>query len=566
MAAYENLEWHTISDFSPGIYQRVSPNHPIGAAQEARTYRCASQKSGALIPLPSLQEEYTFDVADILTPTETLTSEEYRTVGILVNNPVFWDDNGTGIYQNNSEIYIAFEHWDTGGTGQQVQTVFRYKRNFATTPTWEELGRREYADTFDPAIRPKKCEFVTVRSNPGATDEAGPMVVCWVFNGWAQAFPDPSAPTVNGTAYLPGDNVDDVASGGLVGPDGLVAHQGRIVIFPLAVLAVGDDQLYTTNESLYWSVLNDVETMDTTIGNSYFKAIVSYDNPTGYQVYQSLTANEFLLIKAKGGALIVSGNLNDFQVRNLPHVRGTGHSMNRGSVSPKGFLYPTDGGGVWLWDGGDSSVHITDHMEPDFWRPEPVSPANGVQSENDWGYQYSKCDDWNQYVMFPNNWLWDSDFGGFWRIDNTEDYVIHQWASDWRGLCCYGIPSGITDNTDTVLYEFNKVIPATSYSWESHPMPFSQERKSEIRMVQLVATGSGTVKISLRSSEDQTGNINETLTIDEALMPNVIEWSTSIKGSHFTVQVESTATADGPAPTVHEIRIGELNSQQVTRV
>lgn len=562
-----DVEWATIKDFSPGIQQIVSPNHPIGAAQETRTYKCHSIKDGALAPLPSMQQTIPHDL-DLLSPGATLLSEEYRIAGLCVNNPVFWTDNETGIYQNNSEIYVAFEHWeDDGGTEQQVLTVCRYKRNL-NTPVWETLDTRIYAQTFDPEVRPKKCEFITIRSNPASVTDAGPMVVCWAFAGWAQCFPDPTTPTVNSTAFLPGDNVDDVASGGLVGPDGIVAHQGRAVQFPLAVLAVGDDQLYTTNESLFWSILNDVETMDTTIGSSYFKTIVSYDNPTGYQVYQSLTANELLLIKARGGALVVSGNLNDFQVRNLPNVRGTGHSMNRGSVSPKGFVYPTDAGGVWVWGGGDESEHITKYMEPDFWRPPAVSPANDpTPTENLWGYQPSKCTDWNQFVMFPNNWLWDTDFDGWWKIDDGADFVIHKWEADWRGLNCYGTPSGFTTDTDAVLYEFNKTIPASNYSWESHPLPFSVERNTEIRNIIPVTTGDGTVQIVLRSVNDQTGTITKTFTVDAAKIPNVQDWSTSIKGTHHTIQIISIgADTDTPAPTVHEIRIGYISSQMIERV
>src|SRR5690606_5166543 len=106
--------------------------------------------------------------------------------------------------------------------------------------------------------------------------------------------------------------------------------------------------------------------------------------------------------------------LNDFQVRNLPNVRGTGHSMNRGTPSPRGFVYPVDNGGVWLWEGGDLSVNIAPQMDPNFWRPPALIPAVGFyesgtppeQSEPDWGYQQTQCATWDQFVMLPNNWVW----------------------------------------------------------------------------------------------------------------------------------------------------------------
>lgn len=562
-------EFHIINDFKPGIHHTVSPSHPIGTAQEDGTYGCYASDSGALIPLPSNTDIITSAVLS----GNTLLSEEYRITGLFVNDPVYGGaaEAFTGIYQNNSEVWVAFEWFDDGGPAaadQQVKRVSRYLRDYAITPVWEQIYERATTFDFDSATRPKKCEFVAMRSNSADNTIAGPVVVAFVFNEIAQMFPDDTAPTVNGTRYLPGDNVDDVAStGGLLSVDGLVSHQGRAVIFPLTVLGMGAGQVYTTNEAFYWTFVNNLTSRDDSVATGgFFNAIASYDNPTGYQVYQSLTADELLLIKARGGALVVSGNLNDYRIRNLPNLRGTGHSMNRGTTSPRGFVYPTDNGGVWLWEGGDISSNKTPHLEPNFWRPPAVSPANGEQSDNEWGYQQTQCAEWNQFVMFPNNWLWDTDHDGWWKIANGDEYVIHRWATDWAGLICYGTPSGFTDNSDPVVYEFNKVVPASTYSWKSHPLEGTLERRVEIREVIITASGDGEVEVIL-DGPDVTTPQSDIITINPALDPQTRSITFGVNSSHVTIQVVSTATTPGdPAPTIHSIKYQPVDMTLHTRI
>lgn len=569
-------EWKIINNFKPGIHHTVSATHPLGTAQEANTWGCRATDDGSLIPLPKLtsvieSEELTSD---------TLLSEEYRITGLFCNDPVFFvDEPATGIHQNNSEVYVAFEWYDNGGTAgadQQVKQVQRFKRNYAITPEWDVIYTRAVDLDYDPLTRPKKCEFVSMRSNSADADMAGPVVVAFVYNEIAQMFPDDTATTVNGTAFMPGDNVDDVANtGGLLSVDGLVSHQGRAVIFPLTVLGMGADQLYTTNEAFYWTLVNDLTTRDDTItGGGFLKAIASYDNPTGFQVYQSLTADELLMIKARGGAIMVSGNLNDYQVRNLPNVRGTGHSMNRGTPSPRGFVYPIDNGGVWLWEGGDLSVNIAPHLNANFWRPPAVSPATGAhpsreQDDNGWGYAQTQCCEWNQLVMLPNNWVWDTDHNGFWKIAADGQYVIHRWASDWAGLICYGAPSGFLEGIagmepDPVIYEFNKVVPATEFSWRSQPLEGTLERQVEIREVIVTASGNGTVTVILDGPGGELQQ--EELTILPTLTPHTQAITFGAVDSHISMRLLSeAATEDDAAPTIHSVKYLVVDGTQHTR-
>lgn len=553
--------WKVVNDFSPGIHQIVSPNHPPGAAQETNTYRCHSVDGGALAPLPRVTTYHMRFYMPYVSPATTadLASEEYRIVGLHCNDPVFWGgETETGVYQNNSEFYVCWEWYDSKNGGHVNYRVERYKRDYFNTPQWETLWQVSRNLPFSNQYRPAKCEFVTQRSNNTQPLLLGPTVVAWVIHGYAQMFPDDLNEFVSSVRALPGDYA---LSAGVVQPDSIVAHQGRVVIFPLTLSGMGSNQIYTNSESFYWTAANDLRTLATTpVGgnDNYNVSAVFTEDPTGYQVKQSLSADELLLIKARQGAVIVRGSLDDFTTTNYPYIRGTGFSMNRGTNSPKGFVYPVDNSGVWLWSGGEFSEHITKQLQPNFWRPPAVSPAYGdTQTDNPWGWQDTQCAWWNNFVMFPNNWCWDTDYDGWWRIEDPAVVTFHRWAGDWRGLSLYGTPSGVLTGNDKAVYEYAFINKSADYSWMSHPLQDSVEREVRLRELCLVATGNGKVKVTVQSATDPIGQ-SVTFQINENLRPHVQVADFNVQGTHLTVRIESEALnlidAFVEAPTVHEFR------------
>ena len=575
--AGKSLTFEEIKDFSPGIADTVSPNHPPGQAQQANTYRCYSIPGGALAPLPKCTKQITHDspvVANRL-------SEEVRIIGLHTNSPVFYaPEQNSGIYQDNTEIYICMEWYEDDG--EIYYEVDRYKNNYSITPVWEQIWKDNYTSAYSATARPHTASFITQRTNSQYTRNvleslsgvgdtydggllAGPVVVAWVVDGYAQFFPDDTNLTVNASRYMPGDRSDPSNPGGLCSPDALVGHQLRAVIFPLTLSPIGVNQIIPTNESMLWTATNNLtkigsyyyDVSTTAASTNYFNILGGSDKPSRYECMESLTADELLLIKSYGGAMMIRGSLNDPTVVNLPYVHSAGFSMNRGCVSPKGFIYPVDGGGLWLWEGGDVSSHITPQMNSDFWRPAPYAPA-GTTTENGWGYAGTTCALWDQWVLLPNNYLWDSETNGLWRIDDTSTVIMHRWAVDWRGLYAYGAPTGFIDENDTAIYGYNRLTPTDSFSWQSHPMPFSIEQEVTLRQAVIVATGSGTVAITVTSAEDTTGQ-TATVTLDSTADPCVRTIDLDVQGSHIVVRVVSMGEdTDTPAPTIHSIRLGHI--------
>lgn len=579
-------EYFSVSDFAAGIFERSSPNTPPGAATVANTYRCKSYTGGMLGPTPKLTGTISSPVDDdaVLAAGDVFLSEQVRFAGVCANDPVFSDETKAGTDQSNTEIYLATEYWwSDDSDGDQIKMtlqVWRYSHHEGVDADWEMVWDEEVDKAaFDDEVRPKRCGFVQGRSNSTDAFVAGPLVIGWVYDGWAVMFPDDTAPTVNGTVDLPG-SLGDLAGNptGLVLPADVVGHQGRFVVFPLTLSGDGTVDsnaiVYTSNEAFYWTESNNWTILDTSI-SGFFNVAAFLEIPTGYSIIESLTANELLLIKAKGGGGVLRGSLNDFTAISKPLLRGTGHSQNRGTRFPGGFVYPVDGGGVWLYPGGDTCVHLTEHMGSDFWRPDPVKPANGTQTPTGWGYQFTGCATWGELALLPNNYFLDFDtFDGsrvsVWRIEDPDEMVAYYWTVDWRQRWAWAVPSGNNESTQPALFEFDNTILADTYSHQGHPLPIGGdvERIVNIREVIIEATGVGEVTITVTSGQGETDTV--VFDLDAGLTdpdhPRRFRKGMAVHGSHIQVRIEAdSGDPDTPAPFVHSYHLGHNVTHRASR-
>jgi hypothetical protein len=392
-------------------------------------------------------------------------------------------------------------------------------------------------------------------------------------------FPDDLATSTNSTRYLPG-SYEDPSGGGLVSPDFLVGHQGRVVIFPLTLSSFGTGgEVYVNNEAFYWTEVNDARTRDDSL-SGFFNIIAGYENPSGYGAFSSRTADTLLLVKGRGGGLFIRGDLNDYTVTSLPDMRSTGLSMNPGTSAPIGFVYPVDGGGVWRWSGGDTSEHLTPHMTADFWRPgasypgpgqRSIGPAKGSdparpQFDMAYGQRFTSCAQWNEWVLFPDWWILDTDTNSWWRLEDISSVdSIHHWSVDWRGRNAYGTPSGFTQPSDPVLYELDAISLRDNYKWGSHPLSWTIDRTADARELILVAQGSGTVTVSVTSHEEPTGTTTQ-FQVDSWDTFAVRRAPLHTHGSHHQVFIESQSSNPSyHAPRVFEVRVGFNEQARIRR-
>jgi hypothetical protein len=558
-------EWLVVNDFTPGIAQVISPNLPPGQATEANTFRCRSGPGGMLTAMPRRINSYDYPRPE---GASSIQSEEYRIGNILCNDPVFTsqsDPAGPTIYgtdQNNSEIYLALS-WYRGDLYKS--RVARYLRH-RTTPSWQTVYQAPnlaapWSD--NQWTRPEKCWFMTGRTNNVDPTVGGGVAVAWVYKGQARYFPDEDSPTTLTTRALPGEGVN------FVFPAALIGHQGRAVILPLTVLADGPGVVYVNTEQYYYSEVNDFRNLDAAL-SSYFQISAGLENPVGYGALASLTSDQLLFIKARGGAMFFQGDLNDFTAVTLPNVRSTGQPHDSGVVVPSAFLYPVDASGVYAWRGGDSSIHLTDHLNPNFFRP-PAVDSQG--DETPWGHSWTQSASFGELVCFGNNWVYDLDRSddpgtGWWRLDDPDDVVFHKLTVDWRGRHMYAAPSGFLSPDDPAFYEYDSTLKAASWSWQSqpHPSTLDPSRDMAVGEVLITAVGRGPVRVTVTSRANPNGRTHS-VELDDPARPHTIRLPKfHIHGTHFQVRVESEASSStGEAPDVFQYQLEVDEAHRVAR-
>lgn len=548
-----------VSDFSPGIRQIQSPLTPPGVAHEDGTFGCLSH-NGALIPAPKLVDKIAAGATLAgYEGAQNLLSSEFRICGIFANDPVYSTAVGNatiaGPDQCNTELWVGIEFWDDAASPFH-RRVARYHRH-RTTPSWETVYSSDAAGTYASNVRPKRCEFANSRSNHADPATPGPVVVAFVFAELAYYSPDESTPTSTSTKAIPADTTN-------YPPNKMVAHQGRIVIFPLVSRGANTSTVRPDNEAFYWTAVNDLQTRDALL-SAYEKTVAYIEQSHGYEWAYSLTSDTLLLMKRSGGALVLQGDLNAFRADPKPFVQSPGLALNQGALSPIGIVYPVDNGTVWVCEGGDTSREIAKHMDPNFWRPSQLNPANGAQVANGWGTDETSCARWGNYVLFPSNWVCDTEGSqegpSWWRLDDPSPVLgasrdMHWWTTDWTGRWAWGAPSGYANSaTSTVLYEYDMQTSRESYSWQSHPHDFSlgQRVLVEDLVVSAAAQNPNVATIKVTVSSNTGDSVTQEVYVPSSdpmtlRFPN--KWG--VRGTGITVKIEVDSNQDGvPAPTVY---------------
>ena len=562
--ADEGRVWNRITDFRPGIHSAIAPSRPPGHAQPDGTYGCLAAPTGSLIPGPRL-------VQRILPPTDvftTIVSDQYRIGGTYANAPVYSVEPGnlntTGVEEVHTELFLATEHWTDVNL---VQKVWRYTRN-KQSPEWEEIWSRTQAADYAANVRPRAAFFASERSNSASALLSGPQVVGWVYSGSARYFPADTDTFTTASAPMPGDQVGAAVPG--LSPTYFITHQGRGIIFPLYITGDGANQVYISSECAYWSEVNNIGTLETNLASSYLNVLGGYETSAGYGVFLPMTANQLFLVKIRGGGLMIYGDLDSpDEVRVMPMVQSTGLAFCNGTVTPLGAAYPVDASGVWLWQGGDQSMHVTKHLDPDFWRPPARGPAytpRDDQTDYEYGYGNTTAATWNEWALWPNWWLWDTDEGGWWRVvdpDHPDIPPCHRWQTDERGIFAWASPDGFTSSANPVFYEFNRLLGATYYSWRGHPQSQAIDRQFAIDELVINGQGNGRVRVTIETDDDRHDPAVVEVEFSDENRPRPVRVRCHAVGAAFTFRIESIGadhlesrgsfdpSASTAAPTVH---------------
>lgn len=545
----DNLQFLKINDFSPGIMQKLNRlsgdtmTYPVGAADATNTFRCIALPGGGLGPLPKQGTSYTRTGGN---PTATVTigkiyNQRFTISGAHIAGPIFGSGDNLGF--TKQELHIAYEY-GANVSGTQYTRKYQWERHrlWESTPTVDSLVG--YATTDDSpltTLQMRPTWFHTYRAdNSSATAIGAPLVVAgWYAAGggltqrfW-DTFPDPAALGSIGVKSISTKN-----------PEGIFGHQGRSVELDQNSWTHGGAGTWSFNEQVFYTSVN-LATLTSSVA-----AVWGQEDCQGFGAFASMNASEMMAVRIGYGGYIIRGDLDNPTILFVPGIPGTGNTRHNAAITPIGLVYGSRNGGLWAWAGGDTAELLSPQLENNFWQP-----SDGVGDFVDYA---GKMAFWKEWVLTPDNWLYDIRTKSFWRLDDPSVISIYHWLQNTDSHVMYGCPRDIGDSAPS-LYNWNANNPATSYSWESQVLPLGDYKTAQPREVLICAQGVGTVAFTVSgytadgTLQTESHTLSFTSTARPAYQRCTIGNFKAI--THCRLKLVSTATA-AQTPVIYEAQIG----------
>lgn len=535
----ENLEWFAIDDFSPGIVQRLnnfaltgaSPA-PIGAARLENTYRCVALPGGGIGPLPKRFYDYS--------RTAIGNAAERTITGFHAAGPIYTGALSTFTQHDETDPTVRMEEfllgfgYESGGSHVEKIEAFQV---WSASPTAVLVLNNYTNATLTGVYGPTYFDdFRDANGTPGAVGYK--CVVMGWSRPWntssaeiALEYPDPAAA---GTPF----------TGTAVAAGIVCTHQSRMTVAIRAgtVAPWGTGSAKET-ETIYFSDPMDPQSAS----GEYIN--IGPENPSSIGVLASLSASDLLVIKHRGGAYLVQGDLAFPTVRHLPGVTSTGGTECVGAGTRLGFIYGINNGGVHVWSGADESTPLAPQLEDNFWIPSGSALLRRYKG---------RFTQWKDYILAPNNWLFDMATKGWWRLEDPDDeYEYGFFQPSPFNNVLFGARTIFSDADPVCISGWNPKEAASSYSWQSQTLPLARSRRITLREIQLIAQGVGTITVTLTGSEttaDKT--VTFPLPAAAATHPVLLRKMLAWEGEYLSIRVESAHSSTGAAPIVQSIRGG----------
>ena len=462
----DQYDWVHIEDFSPGCYdaglisiETPYDNAPIGAAYLPNTYQCAAIKGGALGPLPAIVFQQALSSWGSLPGSATalyvvgfavtprMTTENWE--AIMIQEA----DDGTHHYvRAYYQQYPAASLTSISGPTETVATTPGFFG--APYPYWTRM-------TSSGSGNPPP---VLVFPTAVATDSSNPNGHLWVY-------PELLSP---GTATAQ----DLIVSGSST--TGQVLTYGNRVIVATGVGYTHPGDNINTNENLNYTDPPESSTYGAQ------ETVFSIENPWGYGAFGTVSVGELLMVKKVGGGLIMNGDINaPTSVIRMPGIQSTGGFVGRAGTTTMGLVYCSQDNGAWVWNGGNTSTKISQNINDSFY-----DLATGNITSNNFGFFVEQ---WNKWLMFSNNVMYDTDTGGWWQLYPNK-------ANGGRDLWWYAVtntnsqlataPLRATSNSDYVLSVFDNTVPSVQYQWQSLPIHVTPNASRLLDIRQVVVRAS----------------------------------------------------------------------------
>lgn len=570
----QNLQVMRITDFTPGIVRfsrggfTGSPGYPstyatsapVGSAADA--HRCMGIRNIGLIPFCVYRP-----VSSYIRPAQSI--EQIVTVGNIGSLSAFWSGGsplggrqyygddliqifinqwGSNFYLDVTRVNVPAPTWDTNSTNAVSSILNHMSTAVPTTVMWPTLDYALWYDNTSPTDYAYRKTVLFTH----------PYAYQWVTVGsWnSPSYPTPPPPYSTGplpspAAYTPRVFYHGARAGVLHATTPLIDSSGwgGAAQDTLGVSNILDPT--TWNQSGYYYA---------EMGNSF-------------AVWGSISTGELFLLYNNGGAVLLYGDtLAPSSAYKLPGVVGPGNAWGKGALTPAGLIYATDSHGAYSWNGDNASVRISTQIPDDvLYRSPPPQPFF-----YDSRYRTSQLA-WGNWVMFPNNWLYDTESSSWWQVEDQDVVNFQVFAGSNRGpMAFYAVPGWAIapagQACELITYGFDRTTPQSSYFWLSNPLPVTQGALVTLATVELVASNTTpydcTIVVTPTVPEGQIPlqqqSQNQAMTY--VVPANTVGWRGSQRCGYadYNVQLQVDAanrsagmalTTAYAAPTLHEITI-----------
>jgi hypothetical protein len=628
----EEAQFIDINDFTPGIFsdyhygsgrslvetQEGSIFAGNGAATVDDTARCCADRTGALVPLPKLVVGKTSNIL----PTADNDSGNFLTgvhanflLDAYVRGDMFVYGDQQAADADRAGVYTMYGFpYEVGTEGTEYWTVIaQLHRLFDSSSAQHDLMWAKCTQSmasFTAATVQIGCgNFIPFRVRNSIEDARTADCVAWVAFGspgyqtdagaWKTGtltatdltltdydtytdstypgshrriigiFPNPKDVNATDSGFLGGTHdgpVDETF------PDAcyLVAHQGRMVATTRTQKQTGE----LTGGSEEWGIISESVTYSPIqdfygdLGFGCFEtAQFGEEKPFRSGAVASITADEIIFIKDREGAVLVRGDLDNPTVVQLPYVESTHGVYSIPAKTNFGLVYGT-ANGVYVWEGGEGSRHLSAQLEGFFWNHAGDLQYLGNRGRFGW---------WNPWVVVPNNFIYDSRTESWWRLDSPENTNVACNVADVVNSSnrLYLFPHKLDGDASPMWYTAKPDVLADTYTWQSQPLVESRTRVMSVHEIHLLATPASndqpTIAITL-SGFDKNGvavtPVTTTFTLAANTKPQMLHKDvvTNFQATHIQVKiVANSQDTTEPAPKVHSVSLATGTRARVAK-
>jgi hypothetical protein len=602
-----------VSDFRPGMFSDFHAGVPPtsqssmlmnGAAVVEDTWGCCADQAGSLVPLPRVSVGKTSGLVPPNPALHGTALPHTYTLDALVLDDVQQVGRAPGpevvtlqtfIYASGGfhDAYVLVRRWHEFKASPDTSDVSFAKSyaegpganrllsgNLATTRGFESdtylvtesgavrAARRgfawvahSYVGTADPSTGNQFVQGAITAADQALTDYDTKYAPNFSGNyptrlrdglyGWFPNFTSPPNVFMNSGAHFDGSSSNE-----LWGAFMCVGHQGRVVIAQRipAQFENRSSGLYAWKDRLSATGLLRPDLFG---GAGEFVE----ENTSGIGTMASLSADELLVVKHSGGGYLLRGSVASPTVTKLPFIESTGGVASTAASTPLGLVYGSRHG-VFVWEGGETSRHLSPQLDGFFWNHAPAT-YDGHRGRFGW---------WHPWVMAPGGFMFDSRHQSWWRLDDPaghEAYNVFQVSGTGR---LYAFPWRVTGNSpgDVVWSTADPEVLANTWSWKSQPLLESRDRAFKVRDVEVVATAADAgskFTVTLTGYTDEGAPVafspfDVTLSANTD-RPQIVKMDVPNQSTALTyIQVKIVAAgAPGlPAPKLHAVTLGAIDT------